>query len=180
MDLHLILSKQTGDGRAVEVFGGEYLDQAIIRRVTINGEAIKGPSGNVYSLPKPQGAATHYIHGKPPIGLTTTEAEQIINALASLQGVIDATKSPAAEGSDLRNQRRDLVAQYHGLCDEQEYQFEQAHAQQDATAWNIKASYEPQIAAALHAIRDFDAAHPEVLAQIKAEEAESVERNRWM
>lgn len=180
MDFQQIFSKQTTDGRAVVVFGGEYLGEAIIRKVTINGVASKGISSNVYSLPQPQDVATHYIAGKPPVGLTTAEAEQIITELAALQAVIDATIAPVAAISNLRNERRDLIAQHAGLCDEQTYQFERAHALQDANAWHIKASYDTQIATAEQSIVDFDAAHPEVLAAIEAERAESVERNRWM
>lgn len=180
MDFQQILSKQTSDGRAVVVFGGEYLGEAIIRRVTIGAETIRGISSNVYSMPKPQGAATHYIAGKPPVGLTSAEADQIIAALATLQAIINTAKAPVAAVSNLSNERRDLVAQHAGLCDEQSYQFERAHAQQNENAWNIKASYEPKIEAAEAAIAAFDAAHPEILAEIKTEEADSVERNRWM
>lgn len=184
--MQFIFTKQAKDGRQIEVFGGEYMDgQFIIRRVTLGGKPIAGPSSRPELLPAPQGGLTHYIGGKPPIGLTTAEAEHISAALQAMRDAWKQTEAaqPILEReriARLRRERQDLIAQYRGLCDEQTYQFERAHDRQDATAYAIRERYDAQIAAAAAAVTAFDAAHPDVLAAIEAENAESLERNRWM
>lgn len=62
-------------------------------------------------------------------------------------------------------ERESLNATYQGLIEEQSEAFAVAHANQDANAWAIKASYEPKIEAAAQAIREYDAMHPQSISE---------------
>lgn len=185
--MQTIFTKQTRDGRLVEVFGDmREPGSPELRHVKLAGKPV-GWSPMVARLldSQIQGEHTYYITSKPPIALTTAEAEQIAAALQQMRQ--EWEKTPEAQPvlererlDSLRRERRDLVTAHQGLIEEQAHQFRRAHDRQDARAHAIKEQFEAQIAAAEQAVRDFDAAHPEVLAAIQAENAESVERNRWM
>lgn len=90
----------------------------------------------------------------------------------------------AARPKSLAEQRAAFVSEIRSLRDEQQRTFDRMHAQEDARDWMTHSQYETQIAAAVAARDAFDAAHPEIIAEIKAkraaETAAAVERaNRW-
>lgn len=183
-----IFTKTTSDGRAVVVCADvDNFNGARIADVKLAGKSLGGYAPSVSPLPDShrRGAVTHFISCNPPIALTTDEAAKIEAALSELYAgwleTDDGRSHVAAQRiPDLLRQRDGLIAAYQGLCDEQADQFERAHARQDATAWQIKERYEARIESAAKAVRDFDAAHPNVVAAIKAERAADVERALWM
>lgn len=165
-----ILTKETSRGTVVvAVAARKYLDQHVCH-VTLAGKVI-GHHALVKKLNVPKGDITHYLSSDPPLGLTTDEAATIRTALAARD---DA--DPEIILQRLRAERHGLVAAVSALVEEKAYQFDRAYSREDVNAWSIKASFVPRIAAAEQAVKDFDAAHPEVLAAIRAERAERVAR----
>jgi hypothetical protein len=81
-----------------------------------------------------------------------------------------------APEATLEEQRRDLVASIRGLIDESDAAFERAHAREDVMAWEIKRRHDARVDEARRALTDFDAAHPEIIAAIRAEQQERTER----
>lgn len=86
----------------------------------------------------------------------------------------------------LREQRDAITGEIVGLRDWQDEQYQRRHDRQDASALYAQTANEPAIAGLRAKLATFDAAHPEVLAEIKAERAvrqaelvERAERNRW-
>jgi hypothetical protein len=76
----------------------------------------------------------------------------------------------------LRRERQDLVSTIRGEIEEQAHAFEVADAREDVMAWVIKDRHEPSIAAAHEALAAFDAAHPDLIAQIRTEQTEATDR----
>lgn len=157
-----IISRNTQSGLPVEIRIETEGDRRFANALVSGKSTGSGIPGK---LPKRVGDFTHIV-GK--VAITTAEYDLIIAALR-------------APKTDLRSQRASLLATYQGLIEDAEAAFNHLHAQENTdAAYRAKADAEPKIAAALQAIRDFDAAHPEIVEAIKADKAETADRNRWM
>lgn len=89
--------------------------------------------------------------------------------------------APAARVEEgLRLQRNMLAARIDGLRDQLASRRDQAWERGDAeSAFARDEARESQLAAAEQALRDFDAAHPELLAALEAERRAASERAMW-
>lgn len=140
-------------------------------QATIYAE-VGGRMGWATALNTPKGETTHYatIAGKA-YGILASEIKAAEEALAA---------APQALAAALRGKRESLAAQYKGLMDDQQALQERAWDREDeAGAFRPDARIESDLAAVTNALHEFDAAHPEVLAAIKAEHAETAERAMW-
>jgi ribosome recycling factor len=71
----------------------------------------------------------------------------------------------------LEEQRRELVAAVRDALDEASYQYERAHAREDARAEIIRREYDAKATVARAALEAFDAAHPEIVETLRANKA---------
>lgn len=124
-------------------------------------DAARAPAGITHSVGS----------GKVTVGLTADDMAAYAAA---------CVEDPNAARKALEIECRALVATIAGLYDDQSAAYERAHARQDPRAMAIRARYDAPIAEAEAALASFDAAHPEIIAAIKAERAEATERNKWM
>lgn len=159
--MQTLITKTTRDGRTLVItFDGETFI-ATIDGVELVRSAQYGHRARV------RGEMMHVFGDK--VGLTFAEGDTLRTAYT------DALRAQPQVVT-----RESLVATYQGLCDEQAAAYERAHAREDARAMSIRVSYEARIAAALEAIRAYDAAHPAETAARETARQESRERNRWM
>jgi hypothetical protein len=144
---------------------------------TITRMEVRRPDGTIETVER-EGSM-----GNSPIWRTkATEATRAAGRgdILSFE-VIDnpATMRIESATERLRRERRELVSDIQAAIEDQADAFERAHAREDVLAWNIKASHEPKIEAARTALAAFDAEHPEIIAQIRAEKSESATRHMW-
>lgn len=169
-----IVTRTTKTGRTLEIrVRRDILDQ-FSAVATLDGE--RAASGTPQKLDRATARKlpgfTHYIPDhRAPIALTTAEAEALSAAIAAAE-----RDDPATQARALRDERRNLVGDVLAAIEGQSDAFERAHAREDVRAWDIKLSHEPKIEAAQAALAAFDAAHPEIVAAIRAEKAEAAER----
>lgn len=109
------------------------------------------------------GEITH-VMGK--VGLTTAECEAIQSAFSA---AATAARNPL---ETLRIERRALVCAWQGAMDDQESAQERGHNHDGSAATAAYRSHQAAVDAAAAALRQFDAAHPEIAAEIAAERAE--------
>lgn len=155
-----ILTKTTSAGEAIVRMSSSMVKTL---EVEIAGKVIG--SGWVQKLREPKGEITHYV---VKLGLTTAEAEAIEAAFR------------AACAPSLRDQRSALSLKLQGLRDDQTAAFERGHASDGSAAYAAAQAFDGRIAEAERALEAFDAEHPEVMAEIRAEKAERAARNTWM
>lgn len=157
-----VMTKKTQDGRTVEFrvegFSGYYTIEAYIA-----GQLVSQGT-EVVRLAQPVKGCTHRLD---KVALTTDEA-------TTLQQAVEAT--PAYVEYKLRQERQDLIAQHSGLCEDAQETYWRLHNQERADAWSCKAEIDKQADEAWQAVVAFDAAHPEIVAKIRAEKAETAER----
>lgn len=160
-----IFERKTRDGRAV-VGSIERTMGMTSLVVTLAGKRVFAGAPGIITVQVRQqnGIPSEYTHiaGVPILA----------SEYAAYQAAADATSEPV----DLGAQRRQLVADYNALCEAQEDAYNRAHDRGDARAGTIRDAYEARIDAARQAVIDFDAAHPEVMAQIGIERADGVAR----
>ena len=170
------VTRVTRDGRTLEVSVKRYLPGSWVAVARLDG--VMAGRGSVLELaPKLKAQLpgyTHYVLGKAPIALLADEAATLLAAIAAGEQADRETVAVQAERA--RNERRQLVGDVQAAIDDQAHAYEAAHARQDVLAEQIKAQYEPAIAAARAALQAFDAAHPEIVATMRAEQAERTDR----
>lgn len=143
--------------------------------VTVDGKPIS--SGRLITVADPQAAAvrqqmvaagmTHVLAcGKIPVGVPSEVAAQIQAA----------QKAAANRPESLESQRESLVAAIRGAGDQFEAAREYFFSEDTGRGAGKVAAAETAIKKAEKALADFDAAHPEIIAAIQAEEAEAAER----
>jgi hypothetical protein len=79
----------------------------------------------------------------------------------------------------LRDQRRQIASDIQSAIEESDAAFERAHAREDVMAWEIKRQHDVKVEAVRGALQEFDAAHPDVVAAIRAEKQAAAERHMW-
>lgn len=171
-----IVTRTTQDGRTLEIGVKRYIPGSWVATATLNGT--HAAMGSVLALePKLKArlpGITHYIPGTAPIALRAEEAQILLAAIAA--GEQADLETPEAQIERLRTERRERVGDIQAAIEEQADAFEAAHTREDVLAWQIKARHEPAIAAARAALAAFDAAHPDIIAAIRAEQEERAER----
>jgi hypothetical protein len=161
-----ILTKQTSKG-TVDVTAAKR-NGMYIAVATLNGSEIAAE----YPLKLRKSITSNgvtYTHHIDTIALTTAEYDTIRQ---EIRAITDPTPN-------LCNARDQLVRRYHGLIEDADAEFERLHDAEDPGAWAAKRKREPEIEAALQAIKQFDIDHPEIVAAIKAESKASAERHMW-
>lgn len=173
MDGKTILSKVTKTGKAMYIQTEDgsrvvvYVDGKIELRWTgIPCRMPKSPTG----MPE----ITHHLGGK--IGITAAEAAQVVRAMATIRDEWYQTHPVEVPVYSLREQRRNLVADMTGAWEDGEREYWKAHAAERLDCHAIKARYDAEAEVARQKLAEFDAAHPEIIAQIKVEKAEDAER----
>lgn len=169
------LEKTASDGRKVKITVEWRYNRAVITSY-VNGKQ-QGTDSGVGEMTARQRAKLppHITHHTAGVGLTTDEAAQVRAAVAQVTPV-EAT---------LRAERQALVSEIRALLDEGDYRAEKYHAAGagDGHEYQIKAEYERQAQAVRARLAEFDAAHPEIVTAIKAEQEaerrESVARHMW-
>lgn len=106
---------------------------------------------------------THHMGGK--VGFVAEEAATIGEALARAVAAWEAT--PERQIARLIGERHTLFLIHEGLLDQEQERRERAWDDGDEEgAFRTSRGVEARIAAAARALGDFDAAHPEVLAEL--------------
>lgn len=157
----------TPGGRTITVTPDTYAPQTWLT-VTIDGQIGDGQllpvdDGRLAKL-APQLRAAGYSHaiacGAAAIGVPADLVDQI----TALQGTGNRPKS-------LREQRDDLVADRAAALDALSAARERAFAADTGRGWDQVRKADDAVRAAEQALAEFDSAHPEVVAQIEAEQA---------
>lgn len=121
---------------------------------------------------------THYLaHSKAPVALRADEAATLLEAIEAANRAYTQTDDGRQEA--LRRERERLVSDYRGATEDQADAYERAHAREDVLAWDVRRSWDGRIAEARAALAAFDAAHPEIVEEIRAEKQAAAERHRW-
>ena len=173
-----VITKQTSKGEGA-VGIGEYCGRPVIwfdlagKNISCWGcsptliETLKTP------VTAKSGELCHHKIG--PLALTDSETETLRAAVMAAKEEHEGT--PKAKAEKLRQQRNDLACGVAGAVDDLGAHRERCF-QQD-TGFHGMAPFEAKIAGAEKALAEFDAAHPEVIAAIKAEQADATARNMW-
>jgi hypothetical protein len=173
-----IIAKQTSKGEAT-IRIGQYCGDPVIwfdlagRNISCWGcsptliETLKTP------ITTKSGELCHHKIG--PLPLTDSETETLRAAVIAAKEEHEAT--PEAKTEKLRNQRRDLACGVAGAVDDLGAHRERCYRQD--TGFYGMAPFEARIISAQKALAEFDAAHPEMIVEIKAEQAEATARNMW-
>ena len=178
------LTKTSRDGRAIEIKAHLSTDGHITAEGLVAGKS----TGRQYGISRLTDAARRklpalYTHAVGQVVLTDAEAAQVQAALDRLSAEWRA--SEAGQRAALVAERQDLAREIRHLLDEGEDRAERYHAtgSGDGHEHAIRAEYERKAEAARVKLAAFDAAHPEIIAALRAEReaaaAESAERNRW-
>lgn len=183
----------TSTGTTVGIaFVDDTYEGAPLFAVTIDGEQV-ARKASIDTLYNPIEAAGKTVVAVIPlrkqdrkVGLT---AEQVADLLAEAEtSRTDEQRARLAAAQErldarrLRGERESLVRTYNSWMAEvtRDDLYESEHEHINLARQREAKAAEPKLEAARIALAAFDAAHPEVLAEIKAEEATRVERNRWM
>lgn len=160
------MTKQTRDGRMVEMVVSADGRQIAI---TLAGQTMRASAATLI----PTGIASHpYAVGT--IALTSAEAD-------TLRAEVAAAKSAYAESAaGLRERRASLVLDLTCAVESVRARRNRQMESEDGCTRALPTYADATITAAEQALRDFDAAHPEVKAALDAETAERVARNVWM
>ena len=112
------------------------------------------------------------------IPLTSDSVERLRTALAGMTRQIAAT--PEATRKRLRDDRQRLVDRIGGLMDQMRDDANKAWARGDEAGWaTANKTGDQGIAQAQRDLADWDAAHPEIKAEIDRERQEQAERALW-
>jgi hypothetical protein len=174
MTTQAVLTKTARTGQTITVNIREYA-AGYIAQAYVNGRCVA--EGSVRKLDRPQGNVTHAIMsatGRTGVGLTAAEAEIVLRALAQAQA--DHAETQAGRMQALRQEREALIQAIDAADAQAQADFDRLHALQDESCWQVKAKAEAKIGQMLDDLRSWDRAHPEVIAQIKAEQDEADRR----
>jgi hypothetical protein len=164
--METLISKVASNGKRVEIEADEKRHFVIL----INGQK-HGSADIINPLGKSQGEITHWIGPSTgAVGLTTAEATILR----------DYQRTPTQEPT-LRDQRRDLIARIQGCYDEAQAakNHEMDSGQAGGAGWRKAKEWEIKAETITGELKAFDVAHPEVLAGIEVERAESIKRHQW-
>lgn len=170
---------KTPSGIQIEVEVKEYCGNAVaygsIPAKGIKRESLSRPDPLRKSIPQAP-AATHQARlGRNMIALTADQAEILAAAFAEFEAAC-----PAIQAAALRSKRQDLALTVAGLLDEQHESGRLAMARAGAEGvYREPRNLTPQIEAARTALAEFDATHPEVIAEEEAEKKAATERAMW-
>lgn len=168
------ISVHTPSGTPVEISltqgpayfaGAPYIDWS----VPTKGHSARAVA--VCPLSKPQKGSTYYLDGKPALGLDTKNAQLVIDAIRAYKA-----QSPIAQQSALRAERKDIGSEIAGALDAMSDARENAFNSDTGSGWAKAKAYEAQAEAARAKLAAFDAAHPEIIAELKAEKNERTAR----
>lgn len=167
---------QTPSGTHVEItllpgpshFGGApYIDWSI------PAKGLSGRGSAVCRMTKVQNGANHYIDSKPALGLGNEAAQTIFAAVRAYK-----LKSPEGQREALRKEREDLQHEIAGWWDAMSRAREKAFDKDTGAGWGKAKEYEAKAEATKVKMAAFDAAHPEIIAKLKAEKEERTARFR--
>lgn len=184
MTTYTALTKTSRDGRAIEIKAHLSADGHITAEALVAGKS----AGHQYGITRLPDAARRklpagYTHAVGQVVLTEAEAAQVQTALDRLSAEWRA--SEAGQRAALVAERQDLAREIRHLLEEGDYRAERYHATGagDGHEHAIRAEYERRAEAARARLAEFDAAHPEIIAALRAEHeaaaAESAARNMW-
>lgn len=123
------------------------------------------------------GEVTYYVASlKNPVGVYAHEAEILMAAMAEA-----SANNPEHEARRLRDQRERLVREINGIRSDARADIRGAWDYEGdiGAAYRAEAEAEKRASALEAELAEFDAQHPEVLAEIEAERAASAARNQW-
>lgn len=173
----------TPSGKAIEIHLSGDHPRFIRADISVAGLKEHTPlsthaGGIIYKMDKPQLGATHYLRtsDNKGVGLAADVATGINQVYDQFRAAVAAL--PANRLGQLREERERLTQQVRSLLDEQQYQRERWF--ESETKRGPMPEYDiVEVRAAQQAVRDFDAAHPEVIAEIKAQQKADTERHMW-
>jgi hypothetical protein len=172
---------ETPAGKVVELSFHEYTTGRILLYVDrVEGRSVRGYGTGPHPLERAQNGCTHYLCiGEQGIGLDEGTAQQITEAQQKAQAEIDNRSDVVRKR--LREERDNLVRAVTGTYQDQRAAAARSHESGEGTgAWvRVQESYDEEIAAANQALADFDAAHPDVIEEIKQGAEESRKRHEW-
>ena len=129
----------------------------------------------VHPLKAPKQGATHYLDAyQHSIGLDDANAQLVREAITAFQATYQ--HSPEGQRAALRKERRDLQDEIAGMWDAWEAAREKAFAQDTGAGWDKVREYEAKAEAAKAVLAAFDAAHPDIIAEITKEKDAATER----
>lgn len=165
-----ILRKRTSDGRTVDIRLHQNSPGWFVAHVYVDGQYLPGPARPV-EMEEPERGCTHYLGGgygdRPVVELAEVEAELVLSALAKAER--DTRFRQAGGRRTLEARRRDLMLGYRRLLQRQQSEHEAAMAAGRPDAGQVRRAYEPRLAAAEQAIREFDREHPDVVEAVVKE-----------
>ena len=174
-----VLTKITSTGVTLSLVLSQTTESFAGVEIVMDG-TVRGTGDRVYRIIPTKGVR-HAIGYKPMVGLSDEEAVIVQAAIDATSTTLRAAHNLTPDGkrAALHTERDMLRTRIAALYDEQSATFERLHATQDMTAWSREAAFEGQITAAEAALGAFDAAHPEIVAEVKiAREIQSAENVR--
>lgn len=165
--------KQSSKGQQVEIKVGQYLNSLSVT-ITVDGKRVVGGYPNIVDLtPAVNGCSKAVQVSNVKVALTDTETTTLQAEIDAAQAEIDA--DPAAQLSKLLSDRQRLALEIKLASEAQSRIMRQAvhtsrYDQQGADEAKTRQTEAQQ------ALAEFDAAHPEVVAEIDRLRYESVER----
>lgn len=128
---------------------------------------LTGRAFAVHPLKVPTNGATHYLDMSPrALGLDAANAQIVRDAMAAFQEAY--RQSPEGRHEALRKERRDLKDEIAGWWDAMDHAKERTFS--TGVGWEHVRKYQAKVEAAKERLAAFDAAHPEMIAEIKQEQ----------
>jgi len=172
-NVRVIVDRKAADGREIKVVAGISNVNGRVLMSYIDGVEDSGLLGPNYRIPAAI-KARGFVAAVGRVPLTAEEAEAAEAAMAALKA------ERAATPDGLEDRRQYLVEKLVALRESAAAEREAAWEREDEAAGvTTPAEVAGEIAAASRAVRDFDAAHPEVVAAIKAADAAEARRRMW-
>lgn len=154
-----VLIKQLLSGGTLTVTLREYLPGQHIAVAHRDGKRVA--TGSVCMLRRSQGEITHYIGaGKAAVGLTTTEATTIRDAIDAADRAWNMTEAGHAMAAE--REREDLVAEIQGAEDDLRAARARAFEHDTGAGWNELPAFEAAVRTARARLVAFDAARTKV------------------
>lgn len=120
---------------------------------------VKRPDGTIETIDKSGEFFTSFVRGKMVAATKAAGRGEII----SFEEIVPPPT--------LEEQRRSLAEAVRDALDEASYQYERAHAREDARAEIIRREYDAKTTTARAALDAFDTEHPEIVTALRASKA---------
>lgn len=159
-----MFTKTTADGRQATITRNSRGDLD----VHIDGALFT--TGLLRKLPQPKGPATHAIGVKKALGLTATEAAELEQILTA-----DRETRTAAHAATPKARRAELASNLTATADR--WTALRTRAANSGEGWPKVGPAEQAMNTAQETLATFDAAHPALVAELRAEQAATADRN---